>query len=81
MSRVKCLRCKTVLAAPRGSDRLRFIPAFRIVSARVAEDGSQALEGVCPECRGTVIIPLPLDARALRGPTIEDLKQAADASL
>lgn len=80
MSRIKCDKCGEVVAAPRGGDKLRFIPAMRIVAVRVAGDGSQALEGVCPRCRADVTIPLPLDLRGLRAPTVDDLREAAVAT-
>jgi hypothetical protein len=53
---------------------------MRIVAVRVAGDGSQALEGVCPRCRADVTIPLPLDLRGLRAPTVDDLREAAVAT-
>lgn len=75
MSRVKCPRCDTVLAAPRGMGRMRFVP-LKIMTVRALSDGAQCLDTICPGCRADVSIPLPLEA--LTGqPSMASLRQAA----
>lgn len=78
--RVRCQKCGEMLASPRGGDRLRFVPTMRVLAVRVSPDGTNTVEGVCPKCRADVSIPLPLEARSLRGPTVDDLREAADAA-
>lgn len=75
MSNIAC-RCGDVIARPRGMDRVRMV-AQKVVVIRLREDGTQALEVVCPACRADVSIPLPLSLQSFNASGAAAVRDAA----